>query len=122
MCVKKLALHVNPEDNVLVALENIEKGEIASAKDGTEVMANEFIKQGHKIAISDIKKNDSVIKYAYSIGPASADIKRGDWVHSHNLEDTTTKQLAQECEDFRARGKEGFIAGVYAMLSLIGDM
>ncbi len=109
MSVKKLALHVTPDDNVLVALENIEKGEIASAKDGTEVVANEFIKQGHKIAICDIKKDDPVIKYAYSIGPASQDIKRGDWVHSHNLEDTTTKQLAQECEDFRARGKAGFI-------------
>ena len=61
MSVKKLALHVTPDDNVLVALENIEKGDLASAKDGTEVVANEFIKQGHKIAICDIKKDHPVI-------------------------------------------------------------
>ncbi len=40
---------------------------------------------GHKIALKDIKKGDSVIKYGMVIGKATKNIKQGEWVHSHNL-------------------------------------
>ena len=53
---------INPGDNVKVNLEN-----------------------GHKYALIDIKKGEKVIKYGYPVGTASADIKRGEHIHSHNL-------------------------------------
>lgn len=53
---------INPNDNVKVNLEN-----------------------GHKYALTDIQKGESIIKYGYPIGTASADIKRGEHIHSHNL-------------------------------------
>lgn len=40
---------------------------------------------GHKIALKDIKAGEKVIKYGFPIGVASSDIKKGDWVHVHNV-------------------------------------
>ena len=40
---------------------------------------------GHKIALVDIKKGDTVLKYGHDIGKAVADIKKGEHVHVHNL-------------------------------------
>lgn len=49
--------------------------------DNVEVSA----KTGHKRAIKDIRAGEAVIKYGFSIGNATEDIKAGDHVHSHNL-------------------------------------
>jgi (2R)-sulfolactate sulfo-lyase subunit alpha len=40
---------------------------------------------GHKVALSDIKKGDTVWKYGNDIGKAVVGIKRGEHVHVHNL-------------------------------------
>ena len=40
---------------------------------------------GHKIALVDIKKGDTVLKYGQDIGKTVADIKKGEHVHVHNL-------------------------------------
>ena len=40
---------------------------------------------GHKVALTDIKKGDTVWKYGQDIGKAVADIKKGEHVHVHNL-------------------------------------
>ncbi len=61
-------LVINKKDNVSVLLE---------AADG--------IPKGHKRALCEIKKGELVIKYGSPIGRATADIKKGEWVHSHNL-------------------------------------
>jgi (2R)-sulfolactate sulfo-lyase subunit alpha len=40
---------------------------------------------GHKIALTDIRKGDTVWKYGQDIGVAVADIAKGEHVHVHNL-------------------------------------
>ena len=40
---------------------------------------------GHKVALGDIKKGDTIIKYGQDIGKAVADIKKGEHVHVHNI-------------------------------------
>ena len=40
---------------------------------------------GHKYAITDIKKGEYVIKYGFPIGQTLHDIKKGEHVHTHNL-------------------------------------
>lgn len=72
-------LIIGDTDNVAVALENI-----PAAKDGS----NEEIPKYNKIALTDIKKGDSVIKYGRVIGTAKCDINKGSFVHSHNLAST----------------------------------
>lgn len=66
-------LKIHPNDNVEVALTDLS----SNGKD---------IKRGHKIALRDIKLNEEIIKYGHSIGHATTDIKKGDHVHSHNME------------------------------------
>ena len=55
-------MQIHPIDNVEVNIEN-----------------------GHKFALSDIRKGESVIKYGFPIGVATEDIKKGDHVHTHNV-------------------------------------
>ena len=43
------------------------------------------LKDGHKYARRDIAKGENVIKYGNPIGHATADIKKGEHVHTHNL-------------------------------------
>ncbi|CZE50091.1 altronate hydrolase [Campylobacter geochelonis] len=75
------ALHVNEIDNVATALTPLEKGEVVL---GVTLLEN--IAKGHKFATVDIAKNLPVIKYASHIGVASRDIKKGEWVHIHNID------------------------------------
>ena len=86
MGIYKKSMLIEKEDNVVVAVEPIEAGECTLAA-GEELMANEFIKEGHKIARMDIMKGEEIIKYGVHIGVATKDIKRGDWVHEHNVYD-----------------------------------
>ena len=39
----------------------------------------------HKVALRDIRKGETIVKYGYPIGHAIEEIKRGEHVHSHNL-------------------------------------
>ncbi len=43
------------------------------------------LEDGHKYALRDIKAGENVIKYGNPIGHATADIKKGEHVHTHNL-------------------------------------
>ena len=40
---------------------------------------------GHKVALQDIKKGDTIWKYGQDIGRAVADIGKGEHVHVHNV-------------------------------------
>ena len=59
---------INSKDNVGITLQG--KGEIP---------------KGHKYALTDIKKGEYIIKYGEIIGKATQDIKKGEWVHTHNV-------------------------------------
>jgi (2R)-sulfolactate sulfo-lyase subunit alpha len=54
--------------------------------DGTiAITAMEGIPLGHKIALCDIKKGETIIKYGHDIGKAVAEIPQGHHAHVHNL-------------------------------------
>lgn len=40
---------------------------------------------GHKVALRDLKKDDTVIKYGVDIGRVVAPIKAGEHLHVHNV-------------------------------------
>ena len=40
---------------------------------------------GHKVALADLKKGDTVIKYGQDIGRMTGDAKKGEHVHVHNM-------------------------------------
>jgi len=77
-------------DNVGVATVDIKKGEKATglfmdSQKKVEVKALQDIPLGHKVALTDLKKEDSVIKYGHDIARVVAAIKTGEHVHIHNL-------------------------------------
>jgi altronate dehydratase len=76
---------INEKDNVAVALENIDEGAAVRLPDGGGFAALENIPFSHKVALSDIPRGRDIIKYGEVTGQAGEDIKRGGWVHAHNL-------------------------------------
>ncbi|PRR76483.1 UxaA family hydrolase [Clostridium thermopalmarium] len=80
----KKVIKINKIDNVVVALEDLKKGEVIEV-DGEKVELLEDINRGHKIAIKNIASGDNVIKYGFPIGHSTRDIKAGEFVHTHNV-------------------------------------
>jgi (2R)-sulfolactate sulfo-lyase subunit alpha len=77
-------------DNVGVATVDIKAGEepqglYMDTQDNTSVKVLQDIPLGHKIALTDMSVDGSVIKYGADIGRVTADIKTGEHVHIHNL-------------------------------------
>ncbi len=68
---------INEKDNIGVSLEG--KGEIPA---------------GHKFALYDIPEGEYVIKYGEIIGRATKDIKKGEWVHTHNVKSHLDEDVA----------------------------
>ena len=77
-------LIINEKDNVGVVLEPAEKGDLCVFKQ-IAVETLEPIQFAHKIALVDIQKEENVVKYGENIGFALSDIKKGQWVHLHNM-------------------------------------
>ncbi|MDO4523283.1 MAG: altronate dehydratase family protein [Eubacteriales bacterium] len=77
-------IKIHPDDMVAVALKPLAAGSVLDV-DGIEVTLIEDIPQGHKFALQDIAAASPVIKYGCSIGVAKEDIKKGTWVHVHNV-------------------------------------
>lgn len=77
-------LKIHEADNVIVALQNMDKNEKLSF-DKDELMIKENIKSGHKIAAKNFLENEDVIKYGHVIGITTSKIEKGAWVHSHNM-------------------------------------
>ena len=87
----KIALHVNDKDNVATIFANgIVDGtqvEVRDKKGNSEIMTViGDVPYGHKIALRDIAKGEPIMKYGESIGAASHDIRKGEYVHVHNLD------------------------------------
>ena len=69
------------------ALIDLPSGDYVYDSHGTEavIIVPETIRAGFKLALLDIQRDESVYKYGYVIGLATADIKQGRCVHVHNL-------------------------------------
>ncbi|MDA3787870.1 MAG: UxaA family hydrolase [Desulfobacula sp.] len=78
------------KDSVGVATVDIKAGETAKglymdSQDPVEIKILVDIPLGHKMATTDLKVGESVIKYGSDIGKVVADIKKGGHVHTQNL-------------------------------------
>ena len=80
----KPVLVISDRDNVATALEPLEQGRhlVIGAH---ELVVQEPVAAGHKIALQLIARGNEVIKYGSPIGLATADIAAGAHVHIHNV-------------------------------------
>jgi (2R)-sulfolactate sulfo-lyase subunit alpha len=85
-----LIIH-DEKDNVgVVVIETTKKGQDCNAwimeNDKTvKVPSANEVPLGHKIALIDLRKGDTILKYGHDIGKVVQDIKKGEHVHVHNV-------------------------------------
>lgn len=81
----------SPEDNVgVVVVEDLKAGArmlgvITDNDTTTNVTAKHDIPIGHKVALTNLKEGDTIIKYGEDIGIMIGDAKKGEHVHTQNL-------------------------------------
>ncbi len=85
---KAKVIVIDWKDNVATALESLRRGveitvEVRNNIENITLVSD--IPLGHKFALTEIKKGDSVIKYGEPIGQSLAKIARGEHVHVHNV-------------------------------------
>jgi len=90
--MKDNILVIHPRDNVAVALRTLAVGEQATGKGIAGFPALEEIPASHKIALRDISAGEEIIKYGETVAVSTRHIKKGEWVHTHNLESQRWKK------------------------------
>ena len=89
-CIK-----INNSDSVAVAVDALTAGETVSVN-GESITLQSDIPAGHKFALTDIQKGENIIKYAYPIGHAKCDIKKGEHIHTYNTKSNLSDLLEYE--------------------------
>lgn len=77
-----LVLHAG--DDVAVATRDLAPGDTVRAGDA-DVAVRGSVPRGHKVALTDVPAGGEVHKYGQVIGVATAPIRAGEHVHTHNL-------------------------------------
>jgi altronate hydrolase len=81
LSTSKPYLRLHPDDDVLIALADLDAG-----VDVEEIILQAAIPNGHKLAVRPVAKGAPVRKFGQVIGFATMNIAPGDHVHAHNLE------------------------------------
>jgi len=76
---------LSPDDNCLIAAARLDAG-TPVAIEGERVTLARTIELGHKLARRDLAKDDKVLRYGAVIGHVTEDVRRGEHLHTHNLE------------------------------------
>ena len=84
--MERRMLVIYEQDNVGVLLVDAKAGDTAVCGE-IRVTCLEDIDYCHKVALRDISRHEDYIKYGEIIGYALRDVKKGEWVHTHNLDD-----------------------------------
>jgi altronate hydrolase len=82
--LKNNALKINEKDNVVIATEQVKKGEPVIVNGKSLFSAAEDIEAGHKIALVEIAEGQAVYRYGEPIVQATRKILQGEWTHVHN--------------------------------------
>ena len=81
---KKQVVKLHPDDNVLVTLSDLQKGESITFEAETFVL-QDLIKAKHKFYTQDMTKGQEVIMYGVLVGKVQNDISKGSLMTTENL-------------------------------------
>ncbi len=82
--MKQLILKVNPKDNVLVALQNLSKGDTVEFE-GLSIVLQEDIPAKHKFYMQALLKDTPVVMYGLLVGKVTLDVAAGLRMSTDNL-------------------------------------
>ena len=89
------AIKINPQDNMVVALEDLKKGEIINVAEH-EIKLLEDIKQKHKFTQYSLKKGDELIMYGVKVGVANESVPMGAALNTRNTENAFNDEISFE--------------------------
>lgn len=81
---KRKVLQVHPKDNVLVALQDLQKGDTVTFG-GKEYTLRDAVKAKHKFVTEDLVEGDQVFMYGVLVGKARRPIAIGEAINLGNL-------------------------------------
>lgn len=88
--LEKVAIIMSEKDNTAIAKNNIKKG--TALRKGLKIL--DFIPQGYRFALTDIKKGKTVKQYGYPFG-ISTGIRKGKLINKYNTRNYTVKMLSE---------------------------
>ncbi len=81
---KRLVIKMHPDDNVLVALTDLSKGESLVFENETYIIQDN-IKAKHKFYTTNLKEGDEIIMYGVLVGKVQFDVAKGNLMTTENL-------------------------------------
>jgi altronate hydrolase len=81
--MKQKVLKIHPEDNVLVALQNLAKGELILYANEEYILKDE-IGAKHKVFTQDMHTGDKIIMYGVLVGKVQFDVAKGSRMTTEN--------------------------------------
>jgi LDH2 family malate/lactate/ureidoglycolate dehydrogenase len=103
------AILLEPNDDVAAVLDAVPAGgpirvtHAASGKTVLDVAARQEIPFGHKVAVRDLARDNPIRRYGWPIGIATAEIRRGEHVHSHNMRSALSPAPRQQSTQITLR-------------------
>ena len=111
-------LKVHPSDNIVVALQDLKKGQELEVNEETIVLKSD-IPLKHKFSQKRFQTGDEIIMYGVLVGKAMKDIEKGDIIATHNIKHAASdinpwkkQQLKWDSPDvdkFKGRTFSGFL-------------
>jgi altronate hydrolase len=80
---RKRIIHLHPQDNVAVALENLSEGTMVSI-DNLPFVLGGFVSSKHKFTLTDVYAGEEIYLYGIKVGTAAKDILKGTAVTTEN--------------------------------------
>jgi altronate hydrolase len=93
--MKNKVLKIHSNDNVLVALQDLSKGEDLFYN-GAHYLLKEDIPAKHKFLIQDVRRDEPVIMYGLTVGKAIHDIEKGSRISTENIVHATSTSSKQK--------------------------
>ena len=93
MSAPHFVVHDKTDSVGVVVVETVEAntemtGWVMETDETITITALDAIPIGHKVALSDISEDATILKYGHSIGKTVSQIGKGNHVHTHNLKTT----------------------------------
>ena len=111
--MKQNILKVHPDDNVIVALKNLAKGDIISYA-GEEIILLDDIKAKHKFTAAALPQGSGIIMYGVLVGKTQTDLAKGSLIstanvkHAANNFETRTRKTSWNSPDVSKFQKSTF--------------
>lgn len=79
-----LTLKVHPDDNIIVALQDLAEGQTVQSN-GSSYTLTEEVPAKHKFAAQSFQPNDTISMYGVKVGVVQKPIERGARIHTENV-------------------------------------